>query len=88
MILDAGYKGFGMFELGRVGIFIALAGIVYLLFFSSRLLPEVRKDTVGDEHGEADASSFHRVEAVIGARSRVSIKGWGILILSVIMVLK
>lgn len=33
MILDAGYKGFGMFELGRVGIFIALAGIVYLLFF-------------------------------------------------------
>jgi di/tricarboxylate transporter len=34
MILDAGYKGFGMFELGRVGIFIALAGIVYLLFFS------------------------------------------------------
>ena len=68
MILDAGYKGFGMFELGRVGIFIALAGIVYLLFFSSRLLPEVRKDTVGDEHGEADASSFHRVEAVIGAR--------------------
>ena len=57
-----------MFELGRVGIFIALAGIVYLLFFSSRLLPEVRKDTVGDEHGEADASSFHRVEAVIGAR--------------------
>ena len=35
MILDAGYKGFGMFELGRVGIFIALAGIVYLLFFSA-----------------------------------------------------
>lgn len=32
------------------------------------MLPEVRKDTVGDEHGEADASSFHRVEAVIGAR--------------------
>lgn len=30
MILDAGYKGFGMFELGRVGIFIALAGVVYL----------------------------------------------------------
>ena len=51
-----------------MGIFIALAGVVYLLFFSSRLVPEVRKDTVGDEHGEADASSFHRVEAVIGAR--------------------
>ena len=34
MILAAGYKGFGMFELGRVGIFIALAGVVYLLFLS------------------------------------------------------
>ena len=41
MILDAGYKGFGMFELGRVGGFsMLLAGIVYLLFFSSGLLPE------------------------------------------------
>lgn len=69
MILDAGYKGFTMFELGRVGIFIALAGILYLLLFSSRLLPDVRKDTVGEEdHNEADASSYHRVEAVIGAR--------------------
>ena len=27
MILDAGYKGFGMFELGRVGVFIALADV-------------------------------------------------------------
>ena len=33
MILDAGYKGFGMFELGRVGIFIALAGIVLFVVF-------------------------------------------------------
>lgn len=31
MILDAGYDGFSMFELGKVGIFIALVGIVYLL---------------------------------------------------------
>lgn len=68
MILDAGYKGFSMFELGRVGIFIALAGILYLLFFSSRLLPDVRKDTVGDDEKEADSSSLHRVEAVIGPR--------------------
>ena len=28
MILDAGYKGFGMFELGRVGIFIALTQFI------------------------------------------------------------
>lgn len=68
MILDAGYKGFTMFELGRVGIFIALAGILYLLFFSGRLLPSVRKDAVNEGTSEADTSSYHRVEAVIGAR--------------------
>lgn len=65
MIMDAGHKGFTMFELGRVGIFIALAGILYLCFFSSKLLPDMRKDTVEDE---SDSSSYHRVEAVIGAR--------------------
>ena len=37
MILDAGYEGFTMFELGRVGIFIALAGIIYLFVFSNNL---------------------------------------------------
>ena len=68
MILDAGHKGFTMFELGRVGIFIALAGFLYLLLFSSRLLPDVRVDRVGDGEKESDASSYHRVEAVIGAR--------------------
>lgn len=68
MILDAGYSGFGMFELGRVGIFVALAGILYLFAFSVRLLPDVRKDTVGEDDGEAESSSYHRVEAVIGAR--------------------
>ena len=38
MIQDAGMKGFGMFELGKVGIFIALAGIIYLLAFSGIVL--------------------------------------------------
>lgn len=68
MIQDTGHRGFGMFELGRVGIFIALAGILYLLLFSSRLLPDVRQDKVEDEQKESDTSSYHRVEAVLGAR--------------------
>lgn len=69
MIMDAGYRGFSMFELGKVGIFVALAGILYLLLFSSRLLPDVRKDTAEDEtESEVEASSYHRVEAVLGAR--------------------
>ena len=35
MVLDAGYEGFTMFELGKVGIFIAIAGILYLFAFSN-----------------------------------------------------
>lgn len=46
MIEDAGMKGFGMFELGKVGIFIALAGIIYLLLFSTRLLPADRPENL------------------------------------------
>lgn len=36
MILEAGYEGFTMFELGKVGIFIAIAGILYLFAFSNK----------------------------------------------------
>lgn len=68
MILDAGYEGFSMFELGKVGIFIAIVGILYLLLFSSRLLPDVRQDAVKMDEEEEDVSNLHRVEAVLGAR--------------------
>ena len=65
MIQDAGMKGFSMFELGKVGIFIALAGIIYLFVFSKKLLPAQRPDQIisGD-----DDPSLHPIEAVIGAR--------------------
>ena len=49
MILEAGYEGFTMFELGRVGIFIALAGIIYLFVFSNKLLPDSRTDRYEEE---------------------------------------
>ena len=65
MIQDAGMKGFSMFELGKVGIFIALAGIIYLFIFSKKLLPAQRPDQVIS--GEEDPS-LHPIEAVIGAR--------------------
>ena len=65
MIQDAGMKGFSMFELGKVGIFIALAGIIYLFIFSKKLLPAQRPDQVIS--GEDDPS-LHPIEAVIGAR--------------------
>lgn len=65
MILDAGMKGFSMFELGKVGVFIALAGIIYLFLFSKKLLPDNRPDTANEEDND---SSRHLVEAVIGPR--------------------
>ena len=44
MILDAGMKGFSMFELGKVGIFIALAGITTCFCFPRNCCPPlVRK---------------------------------------------
>jgi len=65
MILDAGYEGFSMFELGKVGIFIAIAGLIYLFIFSNRLLPNNRND---DDNDDNDSTQFNRVEAVLGAR--------------------
>ncbi|MDO4756385.1 MAG: SLC13 family permease, partial [Parabacteroides sp.] len=67
MVLDAGYAGFSMFELGKVGILIALVGMIYIFLFSKRLLPESRKDNLAEEEEEG-RGNLHRVEAVIGAR--------------------
>lgn len=64
MIMSAGFEGFSMFELGKVGIFVALAGFIYLAIFSSKLLPD-RRDSAIDE---AVANRLDIVEAVIGPR--------------------
>lgn len=68
MILEAGYEGFTMFELGKVGIFIAIAGIIYIFLFSKRLLPNARPDTAVPDEEVEEGSKLHRVEAVLGAR--------------------
>jgi di/tricarboxylate transporter len=39
LIIENGYPGFGMFELGKVGIFIAAAGIIYMAVAGNKLLP-------------------------------------------------
>ena len=67
MIQDAGMKGFSMFELGKVGIFVALAGIIYLFIFSKHLLPANRPEPISDDSDDKDPSK-HVVEAVIGSR--------------------
>ena len=67
MVQDAGYKGFTIFELGKVGVIIAVVGVLYLVFFSARLLPSVSsKDDDIEESSES--GDVIRVEAVLGAR--------------------
>ena len=68
MILDAGYEGFTMFELGRVGIFIALAGIIYLFVFSIMLLRVSRTVRYEEEEEDCIPGNLHRVESVLGSR--------------------
>ena len=68
MVLEAGYEGFSMFELGQVGIFVAIAGMLYLFLFSNKLLPDQRVQQAEEEAEEGDRGNLHRVEAVLGAR--------------------
>ena len=57
-----------MFELGRVGVFIALAGIIYLFAFSNKLLPDSRTDRYEEEEEDGNPGNLHPVEAVLGSR--------------------
>src|SRR5690606_3114988 len=39
LIIENGYDGFSMFELGKVGIFIAVIGTIYVSVAGNKLLP-------------------------------------------------
>ena len=52
----------------EVGIFIAIAGIIYIFLFSKRLLPDARPDTAVPDEEVEEGEKLHRVEAVLGAR--------------------
>lgn len=67
LMLEAGMEGFSMFELGKVGGIIAVAGIAYILLFGQRRLPS-NDEVAGSGHSAASADSYHIVEAVIGPR--------------------
>lgn len=65
MMLDAGYRGFTMFELGQVGLVIAVVGGLYIYFLGERRLPD-DQPLPAEEMAEEDEE--HIVEAVIGPR--------------------
>lgn len=64
---DLGIRGLSMFELGKVGIFIVVAGTLYILFASKYLLPD-RRELPSDMVSEEADSRYFRVEVVLGAR--------------------
>ena len=64
MMLDKGMDGFSMFELGKVGGLIAIAGIAYIVIFGNRRLPDDSTDSIESKRDD----NHHIVEAVIGPR--------------------
>lgn len=68
MVVDAGFEGFTMFELGKVGVVIAAAGLLYIIAVSHRLLPEMPKGTPELSAEEGESGRLLRVEVVLGAR--------------------
>lgn len=61
-------RGLSMFELGQVGVFIALAGMLYIYVASQWLLPEKRKSDSSAQEVAPENSRFYRVDVVLGAR--------------------
>lgn len=49
MMLEAGYEGLSMFELGKIGGIIAIVGIAYIIIFGNMLLPGDRANPKAQE---------------------------------------
>lgn len=64
---ESGVRGLGLFELGQVGLVIALVGIIYILLASKFLLPKHRV-SVTDDKTDPLHPLHSRVEVVLGAR--------------------
>ncbi len=65
LMLEEGFEGFSMFELSKVGVPIALAGILYISLVGNRLLPDDK--TLAEESRQGDGH-IHIVEAVLAPR--------------------
>ena len=67
ILVQNGVDGMHMFELTKVGVFIALAGLVYLIFFSKYLLPDERKSEEDAEDLNI-APGMNRFEVMLSNR--------------------
>ena len=67
ILLRTGVDGMHMFELTKVGVLIALAGLIYLIFFSKYLLPSDRKSEEDAERVDI-APGMNRFEVLLSNR--------------------
>lgn len=65
LIQDAGLQGMQMFELGKVGIFIALTGMFYMIMIAPHLLPNERKS---EQEIEDPTNNSVRYEVMLSTR--------------------
>ncbi len=68
MIMEAGYDGLSMFEIGKIGVPVAITGILFLILFSNKLLPESPANHSEDIAAENEKEGWHKIEAVLGPR--------------------
>ena len=68
MMIEAGYEGLSMFELAWIGVPVTIAGIVYIMLASKRLLPNERRGPELVEDEEEKQENLHPVEVVLGPR--------------------
>ena len=68
ILMKFGIDGMHMFELSKVGVIIALVGLVYLIFFSRYLLPDNRKAEDEAEEMTVVPPGAVRHEVMLGNR--------------------
>lgn len=68
MIMEAGYEGLSMFEIGKIGLPIAIVGVLFLVLFSNKLLPDSPANPSEEITGDNKEAGWHKIEAVLGPR--------------------
>ena len=69
MMIDRGYEGLKMFDLAYIGIPITVAGLLFIILTSKKLLPAERPDNFEEEEADvAEGNGQHVVEVVLASR--------------------
>ncbi|MFI3259353.1 MAG: SLC13 family permease [Rikenellaceae bacterium] len=70
LMIESGYRGFGMFEIGKVGVVIAVLGVIYLMIFGNMLLPDHRESAATNDDDEVDEVEGRKITVEIILASR------------------